>query len=192
MRFYRLYTAGILAALGLTLGAWSDVLPEFSADDPSVPGCLIDTADPNPPAYYRIDLITTRKVTGARLASGSADVLFVPSPFGVSISPSGTYVYDLDIHVDKIKPPNEGEYAVWITTPDLKNVHFLGSLDENYRVQGRVEWNKYLVVVSLETDIGDRWSGPIVLRGMSRSGLMHTMAGHGPFETENCAVFGYS
>ena len=35
------------------------------------------------------------------------------------------------------------------------------------------------------------WTGPIVIRGMSRSGMMHTMAGHGPFEEENCAAYGY-
>jgi len=35
------------------------------------------------------------------------------------------------------------------------------------------------------------WTGPVVMRGMSRSGLMHTMAGHGAFEQENCAAYGY-
>ena len=58
----------------------------------------------------------------------------------------------------------------------------------------RVDWNQFLVVVSLEPSadqIGARWSGPIVMRGLSRSGFMHTMAGHGPFEEENCAAYGY-
>jgi len=27
---------------------------------------------------------------------------------------------------------------------------------------------------------------------VSRSGLMHTMAGHGAFQQENCAAYGYS
>ncbi|MDE2875730.1 MAG: hypothetical protein OXU69_07275 [Gemmatimonadota bacterium] len=31
----------------------------------------------------------------------------------------------------------------------------------------------------------------VVIRGMSRSGMTHTMAGHGPFEEENCAAYGY-
>jgi hypothetical protein len=30
------------------------------------------------------------------------------------------------------------------------------------------------------------------MRGMSRSGMMHTMAGHGPFQQENCARYGYN
>ena len=52
-----------------------------------------------------------------------------------------------------------------------------------------------LVVITLEA--GDdpsaqRWSGPIAFRGMSRSGLMHTMAGHGALQQENCAAYGYA
>ncbi len=191
MQINKLYAAGLLVALVLTPGAWSGV-STGGPDILDVPGCLVDGTDPDPPAYYRIDLITTRKVTGTRLATGTADVTYVPSPFGVSISPRGTYVYDLDIRINKIKSPVEGAYAVWISSSDLKTVRLLGTLDQDFRIQGRVDLNKYLVVVSLETELGDRWSGPIVLRGMSRSGLMHTMAGHGPFQTENCAVYGYS
>jgi hypothetical protein len=29
------------------------------------------------------------------------------------------------------------------------------------------------------------------MRGMSRSGRMHTLAGHGPFEAEPCAKYGF-
>ena len=84
---------------------------------------------------------------------------------------------------------------VWVTTPSLDRVEFLGTLDGDHRLSGRVRWNKFLVVVSLEPDpesLGPRWSGPIVLRGVSRSGMMHTLAGHGPFEQENCVTFGYN
>ena len=66
-------------------------------------------------------------------------------------------------------------------------------LDDTHRIQGEAGWNKFLVVVSLEEEpeAVERWSGPIVLRGMSRSGMMHTMAGHGPFASEPCATYGY-
>ena len=47
------------------------------------------------------------------------------------------------------------------------------------------------VGVAAGEEPGAMWTGPVVSRGMSRSGLMHTMAGHGPFETEPCAVYGY-
>jgi hypothetical protein len=36
------------------------------------------------------------------------------------------------------------------------------------------------------------WTGPIVFRGMSRSGMMHTMVGHGALQMENCSSYGYA
>ena len=50
------------------------------------------------------------------------------------------------------------------------------------------------MVVTLESsDDPDQtmWTGPIVFRGASRSGMMHTMVGHGPLQQENCAAYGY-
>ena len=149
--------------------------------------------DPDPPVYYAIDLVTTRRVPGSRRANGVADVTFRPSPFGIALSPTGEYVYNLSIAIDELVPARNGSYVVWVTTPNLDQVVRLGTLDGTHRIQGQVEWNKFLVVVSLEEnpDAVQRWSGPIVLRGMSRSGMMHTMAGHGPFASEPCAVYGY-
>ena len=150
-------------------------------------------ADPDPPVYYAIDLVTTRRVPGSRRATGVADVTFRPSPFGIALSATGEYAYTLSIAIDELAPARTGAYVVWATTPDLSTVVRLGTLDDTHRIQGAVEWNKFLVVVSLEDepDAVERWSGPIVLRGMSRSGMMHTMAGHGPFASEPCAVYGY-
>ena len=162
------------------------------APEPVVaPTC--ERADPEPPAYYAIELFTTRRVPGSHRASGVANVTFRPSPFGVALSPTGTYVYDLAVEIDDLAPAATGAYVVWLTTPDLSQVQRLGVLDDAHRIRGRVEWNKFLVVVSLEPrpEAAERWTGPIVLRGMSRSGKMHTMAGHGPFESEPCAVYGY-
>jgi hypothetical protein len=148
----------------------------------------------DPPPYYSIDLVTTKKVAGARMARGKADVLFASSPFGVSLSSDGSYVYDLQISVDKLAPAQNGAYVVWVTTSSLDERVRLGVLDEDFELTGRVAWNKFLVVVSLEPDAAEdapSWTGPIVVRGMSRSGKMHTLAGHGPFEAEPCAVYGY-
>ncbi len=199
MRLRAILCSGLFFVLSLTANIWQTA----GAGLPFSPECFILNAfpdvavhaDPEPPIYYKIDLKTTRKVPGARLATGVGNVTFAPSPFGVAISPNGTYVYDLDIAVERITAQTDKAYAVWVTTPDLKQVHFLGTLDENNRIRGRVDWNKFLVVVSLEStadEFDSRWSGPIVLRGMSRSGMMHTMAGHGPYVTEPCAVYGYN
>lgn len=151
-------------------------------------------AEPDPPVYYAIDLVTTKRTPGSRTAEGRADVLFAPSPFGVAVAGDGSYAYDLKIRVNRLAPAKNGAYVVWITRSDLSEVRRLGVLDDAFTLEGRVTWNKFLVVISLEPDAATqaaRWSGPIVLRGLSKSGLMHTMAGHGPFQSEPCATYGF-
>lgn len=151
--------------------------------------------DPDPPVYYAIDLVTTGKVPGARRADGVGNVLFPTNPFGVSVSPQGSYVYELDVQMQNARLDDDEVLAAWVTTPDLDQIAPIGKLDESLHVRGRVEWNKFLVVITREpasAELGETWTGPIVARGMSRSGMMHTMAGHGPFESEPCAVYGYN
>jgi hypothetical protein len=148
----------------------------------------------DPPEYYKIDLVPTRRVPAARRAVGVGHVTFAASPFGIALSPEGHYVYDLSITIDNLKPPPEGVYVAWISTPNLDQIKRLGALDDAMAIRGTVTWNKYLVIITLEPSddaSSKRWQGPVVLRGMSRSGLMHTMAGHGPFQQEPCATFGY-
>ncbi len=153
-----------------------------------------DVCSPDPPEYYRIDLISTKRVPGSGYASGTAEMLFSDSPFGVSLGADGSYRHLLDIRVARLAPAREGRYVAWVTTPSLDRAERLGVLDEDHRIQGPVKWNKFIAVISWEADEAtdqDRWQGPIVMRGMSRSGKMHTMAGHGPFEQEKCATYGY-
>ena len=158
-----------------------------------VPGGVC-TADPEPPPYYAFPMVSTRRVPGTGPASGTGHVSFAASPFGIALAPDGSYRLDVRLEFDRLRPPRQGSYVVWFTTPTLDRIERAGVLDESFRFGGQVEWNKFLVVVTLEADPADNaeiWSGPIVLRGMSRSGMMHTMAGHGPFEKENCATYGY-
>lgn len=156
--------------------------------------CGAGTWSLSPPAYYAIDLVSTKRVAGARAARGVGQLTFAKSPFGISISSSGNYIYDLGISVDKLRPRSKSAYVAWASTPNLDRIQRLGVLDRNSQVAGRVTWNKFLVIITLEpsaADLGDTWRGPVVLRGMSRSGLMHTQAGHGPFEQEPCLKYGY-
>ena len=160
------------------------------AGEPEPGVCIVS----DPPPYYAIDLVTTKKVPGARMAKGTGQVTYAPSPFGIALTPDGQYIYDLDISVERLKPARKGVYVAWVSTPNLDQVERIGVLNENMQVQGKVGWNKFIVIVTLESsaeDLGEIWTGPVVVRGLSRSGLMHTMAGHGPFQQEPCAVFGY-
>ncbi|MCA9738234.1 MAG: hypothetical protein R3E98_04140 [Gemmatimonadota bacterium] len=178
--------AGVLALIPLALtGAGGTPAPVAEA-----PGfCTAPAAD-----YYNITLVTTASVPGTRRSSGGADVSFVRSPFGVTLEADGSYRYALDVTTHRLPPAPAGrEYAVWVAMNTLAEAERLGTLDASGRASGTVAWNKFLVIVTLEEagSTGERWQGPVVLRGISRSGLMHTMAGHGPFQQENCAAYGY-
>ena len=145
------------------------------------------------PEFYVIELVSTRRIPGSGAATGNVDVTFAPSPFGVSLTENGDYLRDIQINMSNLRPPDQGDFVVWVTTPQLDHIERVGVLSDGV-LRGQVRWNKFLVVVSLEQDDAStalRWAGPIVLRGMSRSGAMHTSAGHGPFETENCAAYGF-
>jgi hypothetical protein len=154
---------------------------------------LVCTADPEPPEYYAIPLVTTKNVPGTAFTKGAADVTFAPSPFAVSVAADGSYDYDVHVRLDDLPEPPRGGYVAWVTTTQVDRIERLGALEDG-QVTGQVRWNKFLVVVTLEDEPeaeAERWSGPIAFRGMSRSGKMHTMAGHGPFEEERCATYGY-
>ena len=167
--------------------------------------CSVESVAPAPPAfapappdpetdYFAIDLVTTKKLPGTARASGTGEVHFAPSPFGIALAADGSYEYDVSLRLAGMKAPGQGTLVAWITTPEVDRIERLGALDEALSVRGRVDWNKFLVVVTLEQNddaAAATWSGPIVLRGVSRSGLMHTMAGHGPFQQELCAKYGY-
>jgi hypothetical protein len=139
--------------------------------------------------YYTIPLVPTARGAGT---SGMASVRFASSPFGVAVTEDGRYTYDLHVRASGLRPVEGRAYVAWVTTPNLDQVVRLGPLDEALEVTGRVEWNKYLVVVSAESsEPGDRWAGPIVLRGLSLSGMLESMAGHGPLDTEECYYMGF-
>lgn len=77
----------------------------------------------------------------------------------------------------------------WVASPDLDPVHRLGEIGARGSASGEVTLNKFLVFVTEEpvgTVEGDRWEGPVVLKGKSRSGRMQSMASHGMFEREPC------
>ena len=182
-------TTMFTAALALAFG------PPPSAGTEAPLGSSVCFAEPEPPAYYAVELVTTKSVPGTGLASGTGHVTFAASPFGVALTPDGSYLYDVGIELTDLKTPTSGILVAWATTTQVDQIRRLGALDEAFRSRGQVSWNKFLLVVTLEESDdpeADMWSGPIVMRGMSRSGMMHTMAGHGPFQQENCARYGYN
>ena len=167
-------------------------------EDPrgGVPGrtALPESAAPvDAPAYYAFPVVSTRRLPGTGLAAGLGEVTFADSPYGITLAEDGSYLLDVWLSVERLVEPREGVYVGWLTTPELDQVERIGPLAGG-QLRGRARWNKFLLVVTLEPrdDPGAAiWTGPVVMRGMSRSGQMHTMAGHGAFEQENCAAYGY-
>ncbi len=173
------------ALLAAILGLTGPVVPAHAVETCSVTG---------PPEYYTFPLVSTRRVPGSGRATGIGQLTFAPSPFGFALSPEGSYRYRIRLTIDRLAAPTAGSYVVWVTTPELDRIELAGELDDRHAMDVEVDFNKFLVVITLEDAYDPEaavWSGPIVLRGMSRSGMMHTMAGHGPFEQENCAAYGY-
>ena len=146
-----------------------------------------------PSNYYGIEMVPTKRVHGTGNGVGFRKVTFSSSPYGVAVSPSGTYMVDITMALRRIKKPKKGFLTAWATKDDLSETTRLGVLDDDFHVSGKAAWNKFLLVVSLEPtdEPTEKWSGPIVMRGMSRSGMMHTLAGHGPYQAEPCAKYGF-
>lgn len=200
----------LAVAGGADAGAAEDVGPATgpAADARVVAEAAFCAADPSPPEYYAFPLVTTKRVPGTGNLEGRAEVLFGSTPYGVSLAPDGSYLYELRLRIDDLPRRSDGDYVAWVTTPSLDRIERLGTVGSDGTVNGSVRWNKFLVVVTLEprsatadedhggdgdgnAGAASTWSGPVVARGMSQSGKMHTMAGHGPFQQENCAAYGY-
>ena len=166
--------------------------PAEVAGDAAV--CGAPAAASTGPEYYRFPMVSTRRVPGTGNAAGVGEVNFSPSPYGVALGTDGSYRYDFTVRFERMGPARDGTYVVWTTTPELDRIALAGELTDPAGFSGQVAWNKFLVVVTLEPAFdahATMWTGPVVIRGMSRSGMMHTMAGHGPFEEKNCAAYGY-
>lgn len=194
--------AGVLLVLALV--PWTrDGPPETAVRHvaPPTPVACTAAADTisgtttGPPEFYAIELIPTGRVTGTANYEGSAEIRFADSPFDVAVSSDGAFRRQVHVDLGGLRPAPRGDYVVWVTSPDLDRIEKLGPLGDDMTLTGEVALPKFLLVISLEDEPGaveGKWSGPIVLRGMSRSGFMHTMAGHGPFQSEPCSSYGFS
>jgi FtsP/CotA-like multicopper oxidase with cupredoxin domain len=123
-----------------------------------------------------VDLLPTVPGEGAR-----GGVVLAPgrSPFGVSVMPDGTAVYDLAIAVTGLPDPSVlgpyTRYVAWSAPPSLAPVQRLGDVDVGVPAAplGTVALDKFLILVTAEADgppdPDGPWRGPIVLRGTSPS-----------------------
>lgn len=176
-------TARAFAASGFLLCAAGLGLPADAAA--ATPAPCLAPAGPDP---FEVILVPTAHANGA---AGRVDLHFGASPFGVTVSPDGHHLYEARLRTTGLRADGR-VLVVWAATPELDQVAKLGTLDAAGGLDGRIAFNKFLVFVTAEASADvERWAGPILLRGISPSGRMHTMAGHGPFQGEPCAKWGF-
>ena len=129
-----------------------------------------------------------RATSRARNATGVGELKPVASPFGFAVTAQGFPVHDLELNIRGLRTPKSlgsaGSYVVWLITPQLDRTEKLGPVDPAGTFRFRVStMNKFILVVSLETssDVTKR-NGPVMLRGISPSGLMQSFASHELFD----------
>ncbi|SVB03857.1 uncharacterized protein METZ01_LOCUS156711, partial [marine metagenome] len=101
---------------------------------------------------YCLDLYAVPEVAGA---NGSVDLGRVPSPFGIAVTPAGHHVHQLTAHIEGLPEPTSlgpySAYIAWATTPFFEPVIKLGEVDNGVNSLGRIEFNKFLVLITAET-----------------------------------------
>lgn len=176
-------TAALLVCAPVRAGTGSaDAM--YPPDSAAARGRCVAGPDP-----FEVRLVPTAHANGA---AGTARLVFSDSPFVVSVTPDGHHQYDVTVSTTGLETRDD-VLVVWAATPELDEVRKLGVLDEHGALVGaRIAFNKFLVFVTAEADADvERWTGRILLRGISPSGRLHTMAGHGPFQGESCGgMFG--
>ena len=135
--------------------------------------CPDDGTTTTVPAWstYCADLIPVPTLRGA---SGILEMRGAPTPFDVSVTRDGNYIYELTALVDGLPEPSTlGDYTVyvaWATNLLVGNPKKLG-LVTNGRVDlGTLDYDQFRVLISAEpnADVEDR-TGSLVLRGTSPS-----------------------
>jgi hypothetical protein len=132
----------------------------------------------------RFPLFPTQGNAGA---SGTAYLRQPWSPFGVSVDEDGYVQYELTVELAGLPETEDEVYRIWATTPELDEVILLGALEADGSVTGPNDWHQLMVVVSREeagrtVAEGERWNGPIVLRGFSAGARVTPMAQHSLFQ----------
>lgn len=177
---------------GLALTAGLGAAPPAPRSDGATAGSLPIGAAIGPAGACRAvpEIVRLQPTQSAPGALGRMVLTPTESAYGIAVDAEGRQRFDIRLEIERLRRRDGATYVAWAATPELDRVARLGVLGSEGRIDGRVAWNKFLVFVSEErVPDGERWAGPILLTGLSPSGRMHTMAGHGPFEGVACQDF---
>ncbi len=131
---------------------------------------------------YSFDMRPTSRAPGAR-GRGNIDLAW--SPFGLSVTADGYLVYDMVLQFEGLLPANrfgpDIGYVAWIASPRLDRIEKLGVIDQSNELSARLNsWNKFMILVTAERNPLEAATrgGPVLLRGMSPSGLVESFQSH--------------
>jgi hypothetical protein len=131
------------------------------------------------PLLYTVDLQPDQPGVAG---SGIATLTPTPSPFGISLTPDGHPIFDVNITLKNMSAPSSfggTAYVAWASTASLDHAVKLGVVGSDETVKGVMALSKYIILVTAEkAPIGDMWKGPVVLRGFSASTFLANYASH--------------
>jgi hypothetical protein len=132
---------------------------------------------------YDIPLFATPK---APMATGAARLVFASSPFGIAVTADGRARYDVEITASALPAPATlgafTAYVAWAATPGLEQWERLGTITNGTSTVGPVTFNKFLIVVTAESDSAPKThAGPTILHGTSPSGWLQSFLNHPMF-----------
>ena len=121
------------------------------------------------PDLYCIELVHTPDFPDA---SGHVELDAPPTPFGTAVTADGHHQFDLTIDLDGLPDPASlgpyTTYVAWVTTPLLRPMVNLGPVTNGRTMVGRVDFDKFLVLVTAESSPDlTAWEGRMLLRGIS-------------------------
>lgn len=127
--------------------------------------------------------IPLSNTTSAPDAHGTARLVFAASPFGVAVTPEGVASYDVRLELGGLPDPASlggfTTYVAWAATTDLRRWYRLGTVGNGIHTVGRIELNKFLFVITAETDSQPAArTGPTVLHGLGPSSWLQSFVSH--------------
>jgi hypothetical protein len=129
---------------------------------------------------YDIKLLNTPRTPTAQ---GTARLVWAQSPFGVTVTADGRASYDVQLSLTGLPDPAAlgpySAYVAWAATTSLDKWYRLGAVGNGNSTVGRVELNKFLLVITAEKDstVADH-KGPTALHGISPSGWLQSLITH--------------
>lgn len=129
---------------------------------------------------YDIQLHSTPRTPNAQ---GTARLVFAESPFGVAVTAEGHASYDVQLTLSGLPEPSTlgayKAYVAWGVTTDLKQWHRLGVVANGTSTVGRVEYNKFMLVIAAESDsLVEKHAGPVAMSGTSPSSFLQMFLSH--------------